>query len=402
MKFKPYEDVPFYLESENGSSQFIFAEEASIAVSQPLSVTRQVDDNVLQILSYVEKNTANHSLDYQVTTFNANESFLVLLGPSGGAPQPIATSIRKIPKDTEIIFESGKSLFFNHEIEPDGNQYIVSLYAKSGDWSLSAEHAQQGYFNPLFEYVSESSIVGSLDVSFYPNTGNLPYFFNITGLANPAQFPPINEEKLAGHIGPFRFDDAYLSSFEFSISPNSMIQANASFQVYGTLTEDEGFLDNYFNGDLYKQQSIPHADHTKIIGTNPLGLEHPISFSYSINVNRSPRFDAPTSNNYQNQLIGQVPTRVTKKSTTINMSIQGESLDPDMLKDGFNGRIANLRAQLHDLSYDEFGSDEAMSQENHRGFLTEFSCHGPITSQALSVSSQGNLIGAIEVTQTIK
>ena len=158
MKFKPYEDVPFYLESENGSSQFIFAEEASIAVSQPLSVTRQVDDNVLQILSYVEKNTATHSLDYQATTFNANEPFLVLLGPSGGAPQPIATSIRKIPKDTEIIFESGKSLFFNHEIEPDGNQYIVSLYAKSGDWSLSAEHAQQGYFNPLFEYVSESSM----------------------------------------------------------------------------------------------------------------------------------------------------------------------------------------------------------------------------------------------------
>jgi hypothetical protein len=402
MRFEPYENVPLYISTPEGIGEFIFAEEASIAVSQPLSVTRQVDDNLFQIVSYVENNTAEDSLIYEEKTFVSEERFLALIGPSGGPPQPLATSIRKIPKDTEIIFQSGQSLFFDEDVYPDGNQYIVSLYAKSGDWSLTRGQAQSGHFNPLFNYVSDGPIVGTLDVSFYPSTGNLPYFFNITGLLNPAQFPPVNEERLDGHIGPFEFTHAYLNSFEFSISPNSLIQANASFQIYGTLKEDQAFLDDYFNGNLYKQQSIPHGSNSKIIGATPLGIEHPISFSYSIQVDRTSRFEAPTSNNYNNKELGITPTRVTKKAVTINMSIQGESLDPDMLQDGFNGRIANLKAQLYDLSYENFGSDEIFNQENHNGFLTEFSCHGPITSQALSVTSQGNLIGAIETTQTLK
>jgi len=401
MIFEPYENVPLYLSSD-GKGEFIFAEQASLAVSQPLSVTRQVDDNQLQITSYVSSSSPDTPIDYVPQNFSPNSPFLVLLGPSGGPPMPLATSIKKIPKGTEVVFNSGKSLFFEHDVFPDGNQYIVSLYAKSGDWSLSEGEAQSGYFNPLFNYVASGPIVGSLDVSFYPNTGNLASFFNITGLLNPAQFPPLNEEKVEGYLGPFRFSDAYLNSFNFSISPNSIIQANANFSIYGSLTKDETIMEDYFSSDLYKQQSIPHGDHSQIVGTTPLGFEHTISFDYSINVNRDSRFEAPTSDTLENTDLGLVPTRVTKNSTVINMSLQGESLDPDMLKDGFNGREANLKVRLHDLSYDDFGSDDVMSQENHRGFMAEFSCDGVINTQALSVSSQGNLVGAIEVTQTIK
>ena len=32
---------------------------------------------------------------------------------------------------------------------------------------------------------------------------NLKHFFNITGLVDPAQFPPVNEDRLTGHLGDF-------------------------------------------------------------------------------------------------------------------------------------------------------------------------------------------------------
>jgi len=391
MNFIPYENVPLHLAIDGQNGDFIFAESASISVSQPLSETRQVDDNIFQICAYSSQ--TNPVLSYSPVTFNANQNYSVILGPTFGPPRPLATSIFKIEKDTKITFPGNRHLYFSDEIRPEGHNYVVDVYAKEGNWSLTQDEAQQGYFEPLYNYVASGPPQGQLDVSFYVNAGNLPNFFNITGLSNPLQYPPIDETKITGFFGDFIFNDAYLKSFNFSLSPNSISQASASFILFGELEKDTSISSTYFNSSLYQQQSVPHGQNSQIVGTSSFDMDHSIGFSYNIEVDLSPKYEMPAGDS--SSLQGLVPSRVSKKSTNVSMSVQGNNLNPDILSDGFNGKRANLSANLFDLSYNNF-------EDQNQNLLHSFQCDGVITSQNLLVNSDGYLDGSVSVTQHLK
>lgn len=386
MKFLPYEDVPLYLSTDGGQDgEHIFAESVDLNINQPLAVNRQVDDNLFQICEF--GNGSN--MQYNSPTFSTNTNYTVTMGPPNGPPRPLATSIHKIPADTKITFPNNKHLYFSDDVEPLGDDYLARVYPKSGNWQLSEEEAQLGYFEPIFSYSTTGPIQGVLDVSFYLNKGNLPNFFNITGLSDPSAYPPIDEEKITGYFGDFKFSDAYLQSLSFGLSPNSISQASASFLIFGELVKDTSISQNYYSSNLYQQQSIPHGQNSQIIGHTDLGLNHPISFNYSINVERPLSYLCPTS---ANQNVGKVPNRVSKKSTTIQMSIEGDNLDPNILKDGLGGKRANLKVLLSDLDYDNFG-------DNSGGLMHQFNCDGVITNQSLRVNSAGYLNGSLSVVQ---
>tara|TARA_Y100000361_G_scaffold65879_1_gene57865 strand:- start:19813 stop:20979 length:1167 start_codon:yes stop_codon:yes gene_type:complete len=385
MKFAPYEDVPLFLSVNGGSGEYIFAESASISVDQPLKASRQLDDNVIQICQF----GLGEDMDYQSPTFQADTTYNVCLGPTKGPPRPLATSIHHIPSGTKVSFPNGKHLYFNNDVSPDYDDYLIELHSKSGNWTLSEGEAQSGYFEPIFDYVSEGAVQGNLNVSFYLNTGNLQSFFNVTGLSNPSAYPPIDEERITGFIGDFKFSHAYLSSLSFSLSPSAISQATASFSLFGQIEKDSSLSENYYASDLYQQQSIPHGEDSEIVGHSNLGLNHPISFDYNITVERVPRYVCPTG---VNDAQGLVPVRVSKKSTNISMSIEGDNIDPNILAGGFNGKRANLSARLSDLNYQNF-------EDNSNGFLHQFNCSGIINSQSLSVNSAGYLNGSISVFQ---
>ena len=389
MKFLPYEDVPLYLAVNGKDGEYIFAENATLSVNQPLSISRQIDDNILQICEY----GVGEDMDYTATNFTADSDFFVTLGPTDGPPRPLATSIRKIEKDSKIMFPNGKHLYFSEDIYPDGHNYVIPLHAKSGNWNLTEGEAQSGYFEPLYKYVSSGPVEGQLSVNFYPNTGNLSNFFNITGLSDPNAYPPVDEERVTGFLGDFTFDNIYLTSFSFSLSPNSISQATASFNVYGALNHVDGLTDNYFSSNLYDQQSVPHGQNSEIIGTTDLDMDHPISFNYSMNVDRAVRYEAPNINS--DSTVGLVPQRVSKKSSNISLSVEGEYINPDILSDGFNGKEANIKIILKDLNYQGF-------EDNSNNILNTFTCSGVITSQSLSVGSNGYLNGSINISQSIQ
>ena len=393
MNFLPYEDVPLALDNGNGT-EYIFAESATLSVNQPLEVNRQLDDNVIQICAYGNGST----VAYQAQNFIANQNVTVTLGPTNGPPQPLATSIRNIPADTKITFPNNKHLYFTDTIIPNGNNFVVELYSTSGNWNLTEEESQNGYFEPLYEYSASGPIEGTLDVNFYVDSNNLSKFFNITGLANPTQFPPIDEESLAGAIGNFVFAEAYLTNFSFGISPNSISQASASFNVYGEITQGGQFLAiwnqmNNNNMDPYDNDSISHGQYSNIVGTSSFDMEHPIKFNYNISVDRSPRYSL-SSEGYKSS-DGMLPTRVSKKATTISMSVEGENLSPYMTSDNnFHGKAANLTANLFDLSYEDTDFDS-------NGLIHSFQCSGVVTSESVNVSSEGYLNGSVSVVQTL-
>ena len=390
MSFIPYEDVPLYLALDGQDGEYIFAESASLSVNQSMSPVRQLDDNILQICAYGD----GSSMSYSSTTFSPNTPRTVVLGPSGGPPRPLATSIYRIAQGTKITFPNNKVLYFTDEIFPDGHNFIVKLEAKDESVTLTEEEAQNGYFVPEYQYVTSSAIVGSLSVNFYINEGNLPNFFNITGLALDDTFPPINDQKVTGFLGDFAFHNAYLTNFQFGISPNSLFQASASFDLYGNLTKDESFTANYYSSELYAQQSIPHGQTSQVLGASSIGMEHVTSLSYSISVSRNPAYEAPTCSTI-NDNVGLFPKRVSRGPTTITMSLEAEGINPDLLAEGFNGQKTQVSVDVKDLNYENF-------EDNSVGLLQTFSCNGVVSDQALSVSSQGYLNGSVTLTQNIQ
>lgn len=392
MKFLPYEDVPLVL-YKDGKTELVFAESASISVAQPLAANKQLDENLLQICEY----GIGSNIEYQPQSFIADQSIPVTLGPIGGPPQPLSTSIYKVIEDTKISFPNNKNLYFSKSIWPNGNNYVIDVYAKSGGWELSVEEAQSGYFEGLTEYSAGNGIKGSLEVNFYTDTGNLSSFFNVTGLSDPFQYPPIDEDKIAGSLGDFIFLEAYLTNFSFSLSPNSISQASASFDIYGDLVKSDLLKDFWVNDmeDYYKNKSIAHGQYSNIVGSSSLDLENPISFSYNISVDRSPRYVMPTGE-LLDSTDGIFPDRVSKKSTTINMSIEGENFDPEITFEGhYHGRGANLTANIFDLSYQG-------ANYNSEGFMHSFACSGIVNSESLSVSSDGYLNGTVSVSQSVR
>ena len=355
-----------------------------------MSPVRQLDDNILQICAYGD----GSSMSYSPTTFSPNTPRAVVLGPPGGPPRPLATSVYRIAQGTKITFPGNHVLYFADEIFPDGHNYIVNLEAKDDSVTLTEEEAQNGYFVPEYQYVTSSPIVGSLSVNFYINEGNLPNFFNITGLALDDTFPPINDQKVTGFLGDFAFHNAYLTDFQFSLSPNALSQATASFDLYGNLSKDESLTESYYTSELYQQQSVPHGQNSQVLGASAIGMEHVTALNYSINVSRNPAYEAPTCNTIDDN-VGLFPKRVSRGPTNITMSLEAEGINPDLLAEGFNGQKTQISVNIKDLNYLNF-------DDNSAGLMQTFSCNGVVSDQSLSVSSQGYLNGSVTLTQNIQ
>lgn len=390
MKFKPYEKVPLYIATEGHVGEYIFADSASFSVSQDINVSRQLDDNILQICAFGDGSNLSFN---ETMVFTPGTPTLCVLGPIGGPPKPLATSIFSIPKDTKITFPNQKFLYTFSEIKPHGQNYLIQLYSQNSNVTLTPYEAQNGYFEPNFNYVSSSPIKGSLDVDFYIGENNLQHFFNITGLSDPSVYPPINNETASGFLGDFKFSSAYLTQFSFSIGANSMIQAQASFDVYGNLIEDPTLSANYYSSSLYQQQSVPHADRSKIIGLSSIGMNDAVSFSYNATISRYPRYEAPTENFIPE--VGFLPERVSKRETSVSISVEGDNLDPSILQKAARNENIQITCELHDLSYES-------ADNNTAGLLSSFNCNGAVSQQNLSVTSLGYLNGSVTINQNLQ
>ena len=397
MKFIPYEDVPIRL-SNGSQTEYLLAESANLSVNQPTETVRQLNDNLIQICRLQESNSTSTELSYTSFTLFPDRTYSAVLGPTNGPPKPLASSIHKIPKDTPIIFPNNKKLFFKHDVFPDGHNYVVELYCKDNT-SLPETSIQNGYIDPIFKSIPTGPAFGSLDVNFYFNSSNLNSFFNLTGMFNVNDHPPINERNVHGNLGDFSFSRAYLNNLSFSLAPNSLSQATANFDIYGQIDHDTSLTESYFSDAQFhyrNHKSIAHGQNSKIVGTTEFDMEHPISCSYSISSNRSATFQVPDSSNIDSERnLMNIPKRVSNTNTVINVSIEGEHLDPSIISEENGSQHANLKILLKDLEYDNFS-------DNSDGLIQTFSCFGPITSKSLSVDSQGYLVGSMSASQTLR
>lgn len=372
-----YEDIPVVIGSFSGDSEFVFANSASLTVNQSLESKRFLDDHVLPFAS-----TGNISLQ-------AGEIRELLLGAPGGPAVPLSSSIEKIESGTLVVFPTGNKLWVESGAYP-GDYYIAVRAETATELSFETD-LQNGEIQVSRNYCTTAPIEGSLDISFYLNTGTLPSFFNLTGVVAPEgaapfgddQYPRVSEEKITGFFGNYFFDNGYLEALSFTTRAFYPYMANASIRLFGTLRYDENNITNFYaDPDFNKQKTLPHGVGTTLSGLDDVGMDSSLAFNYSISCDRKYGF-----------LLGEeTPTRGAKGATTISAGIEGNNLNPYLELSGTRARIT---INVKDIGFQNF-PDESF------GLLKKFEVYGPIVDQNLTVGDGDFLKGSVTVKEVYR
>jgi len=395
--FFRYEDVPLLLAAEGQDPVMVFANRASISASQPLEAKKFIDDYNISFADVSED-----------VVLSEGDIVDFLLGPPGGPGMKIPESVELIKSGQKIAYPNGQALYV--EQDAYAGDYHIKVKA-TGDTKLDVnKDVPYGEIDALRTYAAQGEIRGRLNITYYMNTGNIHSFADLTGLMDPNIYPQVNESKITGSIGDYKFHDAYLSEMSFSAEPFQVIETNLDLDIYGKMEHVEGWSERVFedyNCIREVQYTVPHAMNTKIYGANSVGIQHPLSFNYSIYANQIPEIPLPISGLVDED--GELPTRVAKNEIDITIDLEGERLDP-FLK--ITGQRADVTISLSDIGFEEEFTD------NNFGKLKEFKLagnlvlpdavpqeleqYGVVDQDALVVSEGGFLRGRASVRQSYR
>lgn len=395
--FYRYEDVPVVLASKGRDPVMVFARSAGLSASQPIEAKKFLDD---------------YNISFALQTghihFTGAHESGFLMGPKNGPGIRLPESVETIPSGYKIAYPGGQALYLAQDLMP-GDYYIK--VKSTGETILDYEKdIEYGEIDVLRNYAASNVVRGSLNISYYMNTGNLHTFADLTGLLDPTIYPQVNEEKVTGSFGDYIFEDAYLTELSFSAAPFEIIESNIRLDIYGRMKYQEGLSDSIINdyGCLKENQfSVPHAINTKLVGTSGVGIDYPLNFEYSIYANRNPEVPVPIDGKEDQD--GEIPVRVTKDEIEISIRVQGEKLDP-FLK--ISGQRANVIVKLSDIGFSKEFTD------NNEGLLKEFALagslvypdlpseelrdYGVVEEDNLSVSEGGFLRGTATIKQSYR
>ena len=298
--------------------------------------------------------------------------------------------------DPFLRFESGKIMVGGKD-----------LYVKSANLSiapsLEAERVYGGYdpatAGAKVEFVNFSpvnGIRGTLDISFLITaedfkkdniTNNIQRMFDIKDGMD--EYPIHNNL-----VGRYRFDNMYLKSFGFSLTPFQLIQANASYNIYGSVRKSTSLRTTKTKNDfVHALKSFGNLD----ASTGGSNFEI-TNLSYNIIVNRKEynhiRDGEHTSINTTPD--GVVPTRVSVENIEVEMSVEAHDI------------VANLNShgssQTYGQSLDtrENSSISAFLYSLQGEKIARFSCTGKIQNQSLSIGEGEYSKGQVSIKQIIK
>lgn len=353
--FYRYEDVPVLLAEEGQEPVMVLATRASISANQPLVAKK-----------FIEDYNISFALQNEDVEFTGIEEREFILGPISGPGIKIPESVEIIKSGQKISYPGGQSLYLSEDLYP-GDYHIKVKSTGETVLDLYGD-VPYGEVDVIRNYSAQAEVKGRLNISYYMNTGNLDSFADLTGLAEPNIYPQVNERKVTGSIGDYKFNDAYLTELSFNAEPFSIIEANLDLDVYGKMEYVDGWSEYILNEMpcvRRRQYTVPHAMNTKVYGANGIGIDYPLNFNYTITANRYPEIPIPVSGFIDED--GELPARVTKNEIDITISIEGEKLDP-FLK--ITGQRADITISLSDIGFEKDFTD------NNYGKLNEFKLAG--------------------------
>lgn len=266
-----------------------------------------------------------------------------------------------------------------------------------GDYDPAIAGAKTQFIN----FSPTSNLKGQLDISFYISADT----FAIDGVPNTVDRMfeirdgmselPINQNI----VGRYSFDNMYLKSFGFDLSPFQIIKATASYDIYGTIykTIDRRFhKTNVDFAHALKSFGRIEASGTDIDAAVARQFEIS-SMKYNINVTRkiynTIRAAEHTSTNTNAN--GVVPARVTIENIESEMSLQSNEMIP----------LLNAYGDRQALTSPEGIADsevEAFLYDMNATKIARFLVKGKITSQSNSISEGQYATSSISIREVIK
>lgn len=253
----------------------------------------------------------------------------------------------------------------------------------------------------LIKYAPTNNLKGQLNISFYISSdvispNNVDRLFELVDVANPSNAKrQISEEPINDNVvGRYSFDNMFLTSFNFQMSPFQLIQANATYDIYGTIHKT---IDRYF-----QKTSVDFAHSMKSFGQIKISNQEDeeleiTSLRYNINVERkvSNKIRENENTAINTYAGGALPHRVSVESLSSEVNIESNDM-PDLLNPYGDQQRSSSPEGIGDSSVDIF----LYSLQGHR--ISRFSCRGKIHNQSVSISEGSHATSSLTIRETIK
>ena len=303
-----------------------------------------------------------------------------------------------------LRFEDGKISLGNKD-----------LMVKSANLSMAPALEPErvyGDYNPIIvgsktefvDFAPKGGLTGKLDITFmivdetFDVDSNLVNDINVLFDIRDG----MSEDSIHGNIvGRYFFDDMYLNSFSFSLAPYRIIEAKASYDIYGTIHKT---LNRRF-----QKVGIDPAHGLKSFGkieasNNSMQAANGRPFEvsqldYSIRVGRKLHYHirdgehsrVATSSN------GIVPHRVSVENIEATMSLEGNDI---IQKLNPYGEFQSGSGRVSESDRDSSVSAFLYTMSGKR--IASFGCEGKVAEQSVNISEGNYAKGKLTVKQIIK
>ena len=261
-----------------------------------------------------------------------------------------------------------------------------------GDYDPAIAGAKTQFIN----FMPTQNLKGQLDISFYISAGvfavdgNPNTIDRMFDIADGMSEAPIHNNV----VGRYSFDNMYLNSFGFDMKPFGIIQANASYDIYGSVAK---VIDRRFQKS---QVDFAHGlkSFGNIVATGESGDEFEVvNLKYNIIVGRKVHNHIRSSENTAANLYadGVAPVRVTIENIEKEMTIQSNEMVEKLNSYG-DQQLGTSPFGLNDSRIDAF----LLSMNNER--IARFSASGKIQTQSLSVQEGQYATSSITIKEIVK
>lgn len=278
-----------------------------------------------------------------------------------------------------------------------------------------------------------------------PLTGTLSFEFVIS----EEHFNPINtifdiskdmteSSIVMGRIGQYRFWNAYLSGFSFTMEPFQLIKARAEYEIFGTIHEigdkklaevpDVNPAESLKSYGEISATGVDLQDENNKFDLRMLSAEYSATATrkntYTIRMNEGPGADFSGSGllPYRSAITGIEISCDIKSNKIINyinhegvVQMQHPSEIPEQIavqlnlygakKEDVYTHINDATKKIDKATYlDLQATEQAMytGPERESMHIASFACNGKVMSQSLDIASGGYLNGSFKVSQVVR
>jgi len=261
-----------------------------------------------------------------------------------------------------------------------------------GEYDATIAGAKTNFVN----FAPTQGLRGQLEVSFFisaeqfANDGNPNTINRMFDIAAGMSEAPINDNV----VGRYSFNNMYLKSFAFDMSPFQIVRATASYDIYGSV---ERVIDRRFN-----KSEVDFAHSLKSFGgLSASGVSEDefeiASLKYNILVNRKvhDHIRANENTSVNTTANGTSPVRVTVESIEKEMTIESSEMLENINAYG-DKQDSTTPFGLSDSRIDAF----LLSMQGER--IARFYANGKIQTQSMNIAEGQYAKGNITIKEIIK